>query len=267
MGGPVRIFSYLPNPRLWKATIAGRLCDVEVEVRGASPDELKNWLWDFDARPITDMDLENLKGLARRSRKGFGESFLYKTDRFLEAQPFGNVPAAFSADGKIGVFESNSIMRLVARLGANRASLMGNGPFDSSRIDSFLDAGLMFGHDTQRYLLALRSDEISASAHSAAQLALANYLTGLERALTRNPHGLVGAGITLADICFVCELALLTNEQQFAETLRSSGLAPVLAGEQWAVFPRTLLHFDSLVRHPAFSPDLEAYRERFALMR
>ena len=185
MGGPVRIFSYLPNPRLWKATIAGRLCDVEVQVRGASPDELKNWLWDFDAKPITDADLENLKGLARRSRKGFGESFLYKTDQFLEAQPFGNVPAAFSTDGKSGVFESNSILRLVARLGANQASLMGTGPFESSRIDSFLDAGLTFGHDTQRYLLALRSREISPSVHSAAQLALANYLTGVERALTR----------------------------------------------------------------------------------
>ena len=31
----LRIFSYLPNPRIWKATIAARLCGVEVEVRGA----------------------------------------------------------------------------------------------------------------------------------------------------------------------------------------------------------------------------------------
>ena len=29
----LRIFSYLPNPRVWKATIAGRFCEVEVEVR------------------------------------------------------------------------------------------------------------------------------------------------------------------------------------------------------------------------------------------
>ena len=27
----IRIFSYLPNPRVWKSTIAGRLCGVEVE--------------------------------------------------------------------------------------------------------------------------------------------------------------------------------------------------------------------------------------------
>ena len=38
----LRIFSYLPNPRIWKATIAARLCGVEVEVRGARPTELKD---------------------------------------------------------------------------------------------------------------------------------------------------------------------------------------------------------------------------------
>ena len=27
----LRIFSYLPNPRIWKSTIAARLCGVEVE--------------------------------------------------------------------------------------------------------------------------------------------------------------------------------------------------------------------------------------------
>ena len=27
----LRIFSYLPNPRIWKATIAARLCGVETQ--------------------------------------------------------------------------------------------------------------------------------------------------------------------------------------------------------------------------------------------
>jgi elongation factor 1-gamma len=48
----LRIFSYLPNPRLAKATIAARLCGVTVEVRGAAPRALGGWLWDFDARPL-----------------------------------------------------------------------------------------------------------------------------------------------------------------------------------------------------------------------
>ena len=49
----LRIFSYLPNPRIWKATIAARLCEIDVEVRGAPPKELQSWLWDFDARPLS----------------------------------------------------------------------------------------------------------------------------------------------------------------------------------------------------------------------
>ena len=30
----LKIFSYIPNPRVWKAVIAGKICGVEVEVIG-----------------------------------------------------------------------------------------------------------------------------------------------------------------------------------------------------------------------------------------
>ena len=36
----LRIFSYLPNPRIWKATIAARLTAMELEIRGTAPKEL-----------------------------------------------------------------------------------------------------------------------------------------------------------------------------------------------------------------------------------
>src|SRR5215475_13132172 len=52
----LRIFSYLPGPRVWKATIAARFCGVDVEVRGAAANELKSWLWDFDARPLSESE-------------------------------------------------------------------------------------------------------------------------------------------------------------------------------------------------------------------
>jgi hypothetical protein len=35
--GQLRIFSYLPNPRIWKATITARLSGVDLEIRGSSP--------------------------------------------------------------------------------------------------------------------------------------------------------------------------------------------------------------------------------------
>ena len=112
----LRIFSYLPNPRIWKATIAARLCGVEVEVRGAPPTELQSWLWDFDARPLSRGRRIRARG-REIGRTGFKGVKLRKTRAFLEAHPFGTVPAAFSPDGTIGIFESNSIMRAVARLG------------------------------------------------------------------------------------------------------------------------------------------------------
>jgi hypothetical protein len=66
----LRIFSYLPNPRVWKATIAARFCGVDVEVRGASSKELRDWLWDYDARPLAEPERQSLSSLARTGRVG-----------------------------------------------------------------------------------------------------------------------------------------------------------------------------------------------------
>jgi len=60
----LRIFSYLPNPRVWKATIAARFCGVEIEVRGAPGKELRNWLWDYDARPLSEEEQGALSSFA-----------------------------------------------------------------------------------------------------------------------------------------------------------------------------------------------------------
>src|SRR5947207_5533996 len=153
----LRIFSYLPNPRVWKATIAARLCGVDVEVRGSSPKELGSWLWDFDARPLAADELTAARDV-RVGTVGFKGSSLRKTDAFMQAHPFGTVPAAFSPDGKTGIFESNSIMRAVARLGESRFSLYGRGPYEASRVDSFLEASPVFARDAQVCVRALSSE-------------------------------------------------------------------------------------------------------------
>src|SRR6185503_4595701 len=126
----LRIFSYLPNPRIWKATIAARLCGVDIEIRGGKPSDLKDWLWDFDARPLQAAEKESYAAAVRTGRVGFKGGTLIKTDAFLSAHPFGTVPAAFSPDGMTGIFESNSIMRTVARLGADRLPLYGRDPYE-----------------------------------------------------------------------------------------------------------------------------------------
>ena len=258
----LRIFSYLPNPRIWKATIAARLCGVEIEVRGAPPSELQSWLWDFDARPLSAADESEPAG-EQIGRTGFKGVKLRKTHVFLEAHPFGTVPAAFSPDGTIGIFESNSIMRAVARLGWRGFPLYGQDPYEASRVDSFLDASLVFARDAQTYLLSLLDGSVSAEIQSRARDALATYLGGISRALLPERHFLVGERITLADICFVAELALFSNERARRDVLERQNLSPVLDGVTTdAEYSRAFAHFDRLRMHPAFAPDVEPYLEK-----
>lgn len=253
----LRIFSYLPNPRIWKATIAARLCGVEVEVRGAKPSELKDWLWDFDAHPLTEADRSTAK--PRAGRVGFKGGTLHKTDAFLAAHPFATVPAAFSPDGATGIFESNSIMRTVARLGG---MLYGRNPYEASRIDSFLDASLVFARDSQIYLLALRDPDFAADIHARAKEAFAIYAAGIDQALQPDRRFLVGDGLSLADICFVAELCLFLNERHHRATLDKRGLVPILH-ERWReAFPLASGHFNRLIDHPAFAPDVQPYLQK-----
>ena len=77
----LRIFSYEPNPRIFKSTITARICDIPIEVRGANPKELKNWLWDFDARPMNEDDLKDQKKHIQEAKAGY-QGELYKTEAF-----------------------------------------------------------------------------------------------------------------------------------------------------------------------------------------
>ena len=258
----LRIFSYLPNPRIWKATIAARLCGVDIEVRGAPPTELQSWLWDFDARPLSAADESEPAG-EQIGRTGFKGVKLRKTHAFLEAHPFGTVPAAFSPDGTIGIFESNSIMRAVARLGGRRFPLYGQDPYEASRVDSFLDASLVFARDAQTYLLSLLDASVSAEIQSRARDALTTYLGGISRALLPERDFLVGAGLTLADICFVAELALFSNEQMRKLVLEQRNLMPILDTVRIdPTYAGAFAHFDRLRKHPAFAADVDPYLEK-----
>jgi glutathione S-transferase len=258
----LRIFSYLPNPRLAKATIAARLCGVEVEVRGAAPRELGGWLWDFHARALAPG--ESPAGTARSARTGFAGT-LHKTDAFLAAHPFGTVPAAFSPDGKTGIFESNSILRAVARVSGDPAGLYVLGdPYAASRIDSFLDASLVFARDAQVYLLKLAGGKLKPPTHERAREARDAWLGGIEQALAPDRAFVCGDSLTLADIAFAAELALASAERVHRKVLEEASL-PALFGEALREsFPRALAHFDQLCADPAFAPDLGPYLAKLA---
>ena len=154
MSEQVRIFSYLPNPRVWKSMIAAKIGKVNLKIIGDKPKNLSNWLWDFDAKEIDSLKLGELKVFERTSKRGF-KGKLYKTDKFLEKHPFGTVPAGFNSDGTEGIFESNSIMRAVARVSEEKSLYGDEDPFKQSRIDSFLDANLVFAREFQVYVLEI----------------------------------------------------------------------------------------------------------------
>ena len=144
----IKIFSYLPNPRVWKSLIAAQFCGVTLEVTGDQPANLQNWLWDYDARQLSANERVDDSPHARASKRGFSGT-LFKTDAFLQAHPFGTVPAAFGDDGSIGIFESNSILRSVVRAAENDNGLYGASGNEASRIDSFLDATLVLAREAQ----------------------------------------------------------------------------------------------------------------------
>lgn len=258
MSAGLRIFSYLPNPRIAKATIAARLCGVEVELRGAAVAELSGWLWDYDARPLDAEAQVQFAHLTHHGKTGFSAP-LFKTPQFLRAHPFGTVPAAFGPGGDIGIFESNSIMRAVARLREGKHGLYGQDAYSASRIDSFLDVSLVFARDVQLYVLALRDGSIANPLHASAGRALRAYLGGIEQALQASCAHIAGDELSLADITYAAELALLHNENLHHPLLARGHLPPLLGDGLRQAFPLAWSHFDALIAHPAFAPDLGPY--------
>jgi len=249
----MRIFSYLPNPRVWKAQIAAEYSGAELEVIGARPPELPGWLWDFDARELGDQEMTDSSAYARVGRRGFGGT-LYKTDAFLEAHPFGTVPAAFSDDGRIGVFESNSILRAAARSGVSGSALYPeDDPYMASRIDSFLDAGLVFGREFQVYMLAM--SEMTPELYERMAAAYEFYLDGINQALTNSEY-LAGDELSIADIAFVCDVAQFLLERRMSEQLEAAGKRPVAANIQ-KDYPHAYQHLLALSHRPIFYKYLE----------
>jgi glutathione S-transferase len=192
---------------------------------------------------------------ARVSRRGFSGT-LYKTDAFLRAHPFGTVPAAFSDDGETGIFESNSILRAVARRGVERRRLYGRDDYEASRIDSFLDANLVFAREAQVFLLGL--DELTEEKHARMAGAYEFYLAGLESALSQETGFLVGDTLSIADISFVCDFAQFLREGHYGDEFARAGLPLISAGGP-EEYPRTYRHLLNLAATEEFAEFMGTY--------
>lgn len=253
----LRVFTYLPNPRLAKVLIAAEHSGASVEVIGDAPPKLLNWLWDFEARSITDEEKRQLSHFAREAKVGYKGHELFKTDRFLEAHPFGNVPAGFDVETGAGVFESNSIMRAAVRCGDMPHELLGEGPFGQSRVDAFLDRALVFARDIQRYLLS--GDGLTQELYSETLESLISFLSGLDQALSVTPY-IASDKLTLADIAVICELCLLTNESRYFERLAAMSLTPL--NSQLSQYDHLGTYTHRLCQEPAIQTHLDGYWQK-----
>ena len=255
MSEPVlKVFSYLPNPRVWKALIAADLLNLQIEVAGDKPSNLDKWLWDHQARLLEDHERHSGNPAARESRRGFSQT-LFKTDAFMLAHPFGTVPAGFSKDGNVGIFESNSILRAVARLGDQAIGLYGRDVTEASRIDGFLDSILVFSREAQEYLLAM--DKMTTYQYERMAEAFEFFSAGIEQTLQHNRF-LVGDEMTLADIAFACDFSQFLRERLMQNRLDSVDLHCISHDAQ-TIYPRTFAHLQNLSTHAVFEKYLGDY--------
>ena len=253
MSSVLKIFSYLPNPRVWKALIAGKVSGVEVQVIGDKPSELGKWLWDTSPRELEEEEMTADSPHARLGKRGFS-GVLYKTDDFLKAHPFGTVPAAFSPDKNIGIFESNSILRSVARA-AEHSGLYGNNHYEASRIDSFLDANLVFAREAQVYLLGIET--LTKEGYERMSLAYEFYISGLEQSLSNNAY-IAGNELTIADISFVCDFSQFLREGHYEEILQDKQLE-LITKQGPNEYPKVFKHLLSLSEREEFSSVMGTY--------
>lgn len=250
---PIRIISYLPNPRVYKATIVARYSGAEIELVGDTPPEMVHWLWDYEAFKMTEADKQAHAASLRKASTGFAGD-VYKSDGFLLANPFGDIPMAFANGGKDGVFESNSLMRLAALTGPNAPALYGTSPAEQTRIDGFLDKTLLFADLIQTYILA--GDGLTRDLHGEMHRAFDKYCGVLDTILRDHPY-LVGDALSLADIVMVCEFALMSNEGRMSAALAEIGCEPILPNlkNHSALYK----HIDMLLHRDAFKQDLAPY--------
>ena len=249
----IRIISYLPNPRVYKATIVARHSGAEIEVIGDQPPEMANWLWDYEAFKMTDADKKTYAAASRTAKTGFSGA-LYKTDAFLRANPFGDIPAAFAKDGTMGIFESNSIMRLAALTGPNAPALYGDSAAARARIDGFLDKTLLFADIIQKYILS--GGALDATLHGQMSSAFHNFGAALELALGHHAH-VSGDTLSLSDVVLVCELALMSNESRMANKLAAAELTAILP--ELKNYPALFAHVTDLLGRAEFAEDLSGY--------
>jgi len=160
---PLTIYSYPKNPRVYKTLITSKFNGVDV--------------------------LENVIDM---------QSKAHKAPDFRRNNPFGKVPSLFLSETS-GAFESNSIMRYIARLD-NKNSLYSTNKLGESRVDAFLDVGISLERALGDWIYG-KTNEVQEQGKKDTKTILAGYEYHFQ--INKKeivPSYLVGDTITIADI-------------------------------------------------------------------
>ena len=139
-------------------------------------------------------------------------------------------------------------------------TLYGSTPYESSRIDGFLDASLIFARSSQKYLLSIHNGSVTKTIRNEAKEAYINYMKGIENALRENKKNgcITSKNITLADICFFCEFSLFYREIIPLNTPKN-GINSIINELGPKFFNLSIKHFKKLRKHPYFKIDANKY--------
>ena len=111
-------------------------------------------------------------------------------------------------------------MRAVSRMSSSTDLYGGKDSTFSSRIDSFLDANLVFSREHQVYILSI--ENLNSYTYERMKSAYEFYLDGIELSLSNNKY-IAGNKLSLADISFVCDFSQFLREGHYEESLANQG--------------------------------------------
>ena len=87
----------------------------------------------------------------------------------------------------------------------------------------------------------------------------------MDYALSINANGLVNNRLSIADICFVCEMCQLSRERAHIKILNQLDFNLIYNRKTLnKKYKQAMQHFDNLCNHSAFSPDIEPLMKKLS---
>ena len=145
-------------------------------------------------------------------------------------------------------------MRAIARQDDTK-NLYGKDSFEASRVDSFLDSGLVFSREHQEYLFGLI--DMNNALYQRMKSAYKFFLNGIEESLKHTKY--IGFNhLTIVDISFFCDFSQFLREGHYEDDLKKKGFN--LVSENFVTdYPKTFDHLIKLSEAEEFSSVVGTY--------